>query len=217
MIADINEKALTFINRESYLKRNYLGEPELQYEKAIMTGILREDLLINLRTYDKHSFVLYANDHQNNFVHLYVTNSNEVVYLFNYNHTIVNLTIAYNELNSGKSIQIAVKRTLTTTTLHVNEMNVTVDKGILLLDTYSNKPWENPEIGKPLINIFLPVPNTQIRKYKKIMINLQRCYPHIAHLPHPLTTSNLTLVDMMGQICCGPVRKKTSCWDMLAA
>jgi hypothetical protein len=113
-----------------------------------MKGILREDFLVNLRTYDKHSFVLYANDHQNNFVHLYVTNSNEVVYLFNYNHTIVNLTIAYNELNSGKSIQIAVKKGANSTTLYVNEKNATVDKGVQLLDVYSNKPWENPELGK---------------------------------------------------------------------
>ena len=108
---------------------------------------MRENVLVNLRTYDSHSLVLYANDHFNNFVHLYITNSNEVVYLYNYGDEIVNLTIVYDELNSGKSIQVAIVRNESSTTLHVNEKNVTIDKSFLLLEDYSNKPWINPEMG----------------------------------------------------------------------
>lgn len=106
---------------------------------------MRENILINLRTYDEHSLVLYANDHLNNFVHLYVTDSNKVVFLFNHGNEIVNLTLIYKQLNSGKSIQVAVIRSLESTTLHVNEVNMTISKGVLLLDEYSNKPWQNPE------------------------------------------------------------------------
>lgn len=143
---DINEKALTFISRESYLKRNYLSNAT-DNEKEMLKNIFRESILINIRTYDTHSLVLYVNDHYNNFVHLYITNSNEVVYLYNYGDEIVNLTIVHEELNSGKSIQVAVIRTETETTMHVNEKNITVEKGYRLLEEYSNRPWVNPEKG----------------------------------------------------------------------
>lgn len=109
---------------------------------------MSSDMLINLRTYDSHSLVLYANDHNNNFIHLYITNSNEVVYLFNHGDEIHNLTIIYEKLSSGTSVQIAVIRTELTTTMHVNEKNVTIDRGVLLLEEYTNKPWANPEMGK---------------------------------------------------------------------
>lgn len=145
--ADLNEKALTFINRESYFKRNYLGNNDTTAEeKEMLKGILKEDFLINLRTYDIHSLVLYANDHFNNFVNLYVTNSNQIVFLFNYGNEIINMTIVNEELNNGKSIQIAILRTDLKTTLNVNNKNISVEKGVLLLNEYSNKPWINPEL-----------------------------------------------------------------------
>lgn len=103
--SDLNEQALTFINRESYLKRNYMMGIDNR-EKDILKKILTDDMLINLRTYDSHSLVLYANDHNNNFVHLYITNSNEVVFLFNHGDEIFNLTIAYAKLNTGSSVQV---------------------------------------------------------------------------------------------------------------
>jgi hypothetical protein len=124
---------------------------------------MQENILVNLRTYDEHSLVLYANDHYNNFIHLYVTNSNEVVYLFNYGNEIVNLTIMNNELNSGKSIQVAITRTETTTTMHVNEKNTTIDKGFLLLAEYSNKPWINPEKGDIIYYLIFNVMPSQTK------------------------------------------------------
>ncbi|XP_058168365.1 axotactin [Anopheles ziemanni] len=144
---NINEDALTFISRESYLKRNFLSESEdIREERDNLQSILNSSLLVNLRTYDRDAFVLYANDHHNNFVHLYLTNHSEVVYLYNHGSDIINLTIEHSELTNGRSIQIAVIRTETNTTLYVNENNVTVDRGFLLLDEYSNKPWTNPEL-----------------------------------------------------------------------
>ncbi len=113
----------------------------------MLRNIFQDSILINIRTYDSHSLVLYANDHFNNFVHLYITNSNEVVYLYNYGDEIVNLTIVHNELSSGKSIQVAVIRTEAETTMHVNEKHITVEKGYRLLQEYSNRPWMNPEKG----------------------------------------------------------------------
>lgn len=117
----------------------------------MLRNIFQDNILINIRTYDSHSLVLYANDHFNNFVHLYITNSNEVVYLYNYGDEIVNLTIVHNELSSGKSIQVAVIRTEAETTMHVNEKHITVEKGYRLLQEYSNRPWMNPEKGIPLL------------------------------------------------------------------
>lgn len=151
---DINEKALTFINRESYLKRNYLTNVTGNAEKEQLRRIFHDNILINIRTYDSHSLVLYVNDHYNNFVHLYITNSNEVVCLYNYGDEIVNLTIVDAELSSGKSIQVAIVRSDSDTTMHVNAQNVTVERGVRLLEEYSNRPWVNPERGTFSCGIF---------------------------------------------------------------
>ncbi|KAK0082695.1 hypothetical protein PV325_009995 [Microctonus aethiopoides] len=48
-------------------------------------------------------------------------------------------------VNTGISVQIAIVRGHTSTTLHVNDHNVTLDAVPLPLDSYSNKPWINPE------------------------------------------------------------------------
>lgn len=130
------------------MKKNYLGNPNdnTENEKNILSNILKEDLLINIRTYDKHALILYSNDHYNNFIHLYITNSNDVVYSYNYGNEIINLKVFDIDLNSGKSMQIAVVRKENMTTLHVNENSVTVDKGFYLLTNYSNKPWTNSEL-----------------------------------------------------------------------
>lgn len=55
--------------------------------------MLLENILINLRTYDTHSLILYANDHLNNFVHLYISNGTNIVYLFNAGNEIKNITV----------------------------------------------------------------------------------------------------------------------------
>lgn len=55
--------------------------------------MLLENILINLRTYDTHSLILYANDHLNNFAHLYVSNGTQIVYLFNAGNEIKNITV----------------------------------------------------------------------------------------------------------------------------
>ncbi|XP_030566860.1 uncharacterized protein LOC115766919 isoform X1 [Drosophila novamexicana] len=151
---NINEKALTFINREAFLMRNYLSvgatAPILLHgiegEREMLKGILSQDLLINLRTYDTNSLVLYANDHYNNFVHLYISQSREIVFLYNYGDEIVNLTLLDETLMANlKSIQVAIVRGEQETRMHVNQRSVSIDRGTLLLDEYANKPWSNPE------------------------------------------------------------------------
>lgn len=111
----------------------------------MLKSMLVKNILINLRTYDMHSLILYANDHLNNFAHLYISNGTNIVYLFNAANEIKNITVEYPAANTGISVQIAIVRTDNTTTLHVNENNVTLDAIPILLDTYSNKPWINPE------------------------------------------------------------------------
>ncbi|XP_059608344.1 axotactin [Phlebotomus argentipes] len=143
---NLNEKALTFLNRESYVKRNYVGGLQTDLDKQVWRNILTEDLLINLRTYDNFSLVFYANDNFNNFVHLYINNSEEVNFLFNSGQKIVNLTLCHENLNSGKSVQVAIIRTDETISMYVNDKNVTIPRGDSLLSDYSNTPWENPEM-----------------------------------------------------------------------
>ena len=57
-----------------------------------LKSMLLENILINLRTYDTHSLILYANDHLNNFAHLYISNGT-IVYLFNAGNEIKNITV----------------------------------------------------------------------------------------------------------------------------
>lgn len=57
--------------------------------------MLSDKILINIRTYDLYSLILYANDHLNNFVHLYISNGTNLVYLFNVGNEIKNITVNY--------------------------------------------------------------------------------------------------------------------------
>ncbi|XP_034947627.1 uncharacterized protein axo isoform X2 [Chelonus insularis] len=141
---NINNKALTFTSPGAFLKKNYFGTSEDE-EKLLLKSMLLENILINLRTYDTHSLILYANDHLNNFAHLYISNGSSIVYLFNAGNEIKNITVQYPGVNTGISVQIAIVRGETSTTLHVNDHNITLDAVPLLLDSYSNKPWINPE------------------------------------------------------------------------
>ncbi|KAM8710245.1 hypothetical protein ACLKA7_016958 [Drosophila subpalustris] len=151
---NINEKALTFINRESFLMRNYFSVTAtpaillngIEGERDMLKGILSQNLLINLRTYDSNALVLYANDHYNNFVHLYISQAREIVFLYNYGDEIVNLTLLDETLMANlKSIQVAIIRGEQETRMHVNQRSVSIDRGTLLLDEYANRPWSNPE------------------------------------------------------------------------
>lgn len=117
-------------------------------EREMLKGVLNKDVLINLRTYDTDSMVLYANDHYNNFVHLYITGGREIVFLYNYGDEIVNLTVVDDSVSTLKSIQVAIVREEQKTHMHVNGQSVTIERGTLLLDEYSNKPWQNPEMGE---------------------------------------------------------------------
>lgn len=150
-IADINTNAITFTQPESFLRRNYLTN-DTSPEKTILSKIFTEQILVNLRTYETNALIFYANDNLNNFVHLYIENATQVVFLFNYGNVIHNLTVHYSELNSSKSIQIAIVRSNLSTIMHINDKNCSIPIGVKLLQEYSNKPWSNPEKGKSFCN-----------------------------------------------------------------
>ena len=142
--------------------RNYLSATAqpialmgfVEDEREMLKGILLHDILINLRTYDTNSLVLYANDQYNNFVHLYINDGREIVFLYNYGDEIVNLTVIDDSVSTLKSIQIAIIREEQQTRMHVNEQSVSVERGTLLLDEYANKPWTNPEKGECNMKFF---------------------------------------------------------------
>lgn len=92
--SDINSKALTFTLPGAFLKKNYFETGDVE-EKLLLKSMLVKNILINLRTYDTHSLILYANDHLNNFVHLYISNGSSIVYLFNVGNEIKNITVQY--------------------------------------------------------------------------------------------------------------------------
>lgn len=150
--ADINTNAIMFTLPSSYLRRSYLIN-DTSEEKAVLTSIFSERILVNLRTYDTQALIFYANDHLNNFAHMYIHDGMQVVFLFNYENKIYNITANYANLNSSKSVQIAIERAVNETTMYVNDKNKTIPVGVKLLDEYSNKPWVNPEMGKLVLRV----------------------------------------------------------------
>lgn len=94
LLTDINNKALTFTSPGAFLKKNYFGSDD-DGEKILLKSMFERNILINLRTYDTHSLILYANDHLNNFVHLYISNGTSIVYLFNAGNEIKNITVQH--------------------------------------------------------------------------------------------------------------------------
>ncbi|XP_065204178.1 axotactin isoform X2 [Planococcus citri] len=143
---NINIGGITSIIRESFLKKSYLLNNVTEPEKAMFANMLKSDLLLNIRTYDQNSLIVYVNDHLNNFVQLYIEDGKTIVFLYNYGNEIKNISVEYPSLNNGKSTQLAIIRTEHNTTLHVNEFNNTSPFGIKLLAEYSNKPWINPHM-----------------------------------------------------------------------
>lgn len=117
-------------------------------EKQRLKKMMTENVLMNLRTYDNNSLVIYANDNLNNFIHLFIHNGTQIIYLFNQNDEIIQINVTHEKINKGESVQIAIIRTENTTTLHVNDKNTTIDKVPMLLNNYTNKPWINPELGE---------------------------------------------------------------------
>lgn len=92
-----------------------------------------------------NSLILYANDNLNNFVHLYISNGTKIVYLFNVGNEIKNITVEHPDANKGISVQIAIIHDEKSTTLHVNDHNMTVEAIPLPLEIYSQSPWINPQ------------------------------------------------------------------------
>jgi hypothetical protein len=151
---------LTFTKPEAFLHQNYLSTKD-EGDKIALKKIFEEKILINLRTYDELALIFYANDHLNNFVHLHICNGTQVIYLFNFGNEIYDVTVDYAELNSSKSAQIAIERDENKTTVYVNDKNNSIPIGVSLLNTYSNKPWSNPEKGKiTVINYFVVTTET---------------------------------------------------------
>lgn len=91
---DINIGGMTLVFRDAFLKKNFLSNPATATEKSIIANLFNSSILVNIRTYDKDSVILYANDHVNNFVHLYISEGNTISFLFNYGNEIKNLSVA---------------------------------------------------------------------------------------------------------------------------
>ena len=94
MSADINTGGLTFLSRETFLKKSYLSHT-VDNERHILSKVLSENILLNLRTYDYNSLLLHANDHLNNFVQLYIQDGKYIVFLFNSDNKILSITVEY--------------------------------------------------------------------------------------------------------------------------
>jgi len=91
---DINVNGITLVSKEAYLSKNFLFN-ETNAEKTLLKKVLTDNILLNLRTYDTNSLVLYANDHLNNFVHLYISNKKTIVFQTNSGNEIKRVSVQY--------------------------------------------------------------------------------------------------------------------------
>jgi len=138
---DINLNALTFRTASSFVEAN-ASVPEMTSHLAL-GGFFKEDILINIRTFDTRAVIFYAYDYHNNFVQLHIEDGSHVVFTFNSGNTIHDVRTNVTALNTGKSVQILVDREADYTVLHVNGVNSTVKAPINLLQRYARKPWTN--------------------------------------------------------------------------
>lgn len=79
--------------REVFVKKNYFSNNVTDVEKAKFAMSFNSSILMNIRTYDTNSVILYVNDHLNNFVHIYITDGKMVTFMFNYEKTIMNASV----------------------------------------------------------------------------------------------------------------------------
>lgn len=85
---------MTMVRMETYMNKNFLFN-NTDPEKTLLKNMLTENVLVNLRTYDANALVLYANDHLNNFVHLFIQNKKNLVFLFNSGNEIRRMSVMY--------------------------------------------------------------------------------------------------------------------------
>ena len=78
----------------SYVKKNYIQNIPTEVHD-VLKNLTSQNILINLRTYDQNSLILYINDHLNNFIHLYIESGENVVFKFNDGNSIKTLVIEY--------------------------------------------------------------------------------------------------------------------------
>lgn len=58
-----------------------------------VAGFFKDDILLNLRTFDTRSLVFYAYDYHNNFVQLHIEEAHRVVFTFNSGNTIYDVSV----------------------------------------------------------------------------------------------------------------------------
>lgn len=98
---NLNTNSITFISQKSYYMQIF-------DENSSYYPYLVKNILLNIRTYQETSLILYANDHLNNFIQLH-KNASYIALSFNSNDTIVTLQVlidgeqkpSSNQLNTG--------------------------------------------------------------------------------------------------------------------
>lgn len=157
---NINENGVTFVTENGHFHKLYV-------DNATMPGVLTEDILITIRTYESKGLVFYAHDQFSNFVQLHIQDGNLLVFTFNSLRHLVNGSIVYKDLTKGHPVQILVDRELNQTTLHVNNVKHVIPHPMNLADKYRQNPWvsgQELEIVKP------PRPPVEPKPYLQLFL-----------------------------------------------
>ncbi|GAB6026571.1 hypothetical protein CHUAL_012986 [Chamberlinius hualienensis] len=157
---NINENGVTFVTENGHFHKLYIDE-------VSMPGVLTEDILATIRTYDSKGLIFYAHDQFSNFVQLHIQDGNQLVFTFNSLRHLVNGSIVLKDLTKGRPVQILVDRELNQTTLHVNNVKHVIPHPMKLADKYRQNPWvsgQELEIVKP------PRPPVEPKPYLQLFL-----------------------------------------------
>lgn len=84
---------MTLVLREAFVKYSYFSNNLTDPERHMFSNAFSSTILLNIRTYDHNSMIMYVNDHLNNFIHIYVSDGRTITFLFNFGNEIKNLTV----------------------------------------------------------------------------------------------------------------------------
>ncbi|XP_050693160.1 axotactin-like isoform X4 [Eriocheir sinensis] len=139
-----NEDAITFTTEASKL-RFFMNETADVWTSRLLNST---SLLLNFRTHAQQGLILFAYDYLNNFLQLHLASPTRLVLLFNSGKQALSLPLETTvALNGGQSVQVALNRTSSSTTISILTAGVhytaTSDAGLQLLqdEDYEQFPF----------------------------------------------------------------------------
>lgn len=130
--SNVNANGMTVVTPKSFYHHKTIGSDT--------NPVLEKNILLSFRTFEEDGLLLYAFDHFNNFVQLHFKNK-KVLFTFNSDRTVYQLSVEAPDLNNGFPVQVKVDRLPHQTSLTVNDKKSSIDVKMNFVDRYFRTPW----------------------------------------------------------------------------